>query len=73
MLLCGNPGEGIHAIRVMDVAVVDLAFVLGAAYFLSHTPQDFLKTTAVLLATGLIVHRLLGINTTLNKLVFGLV
>ena len=74
MVVCGNVNEGIHAIRLCDVAVVDVAVTALAAYMLSpRIGHPFSHTFVGLVVLGVVVHRVLGINTTLNKFVFGIV
>ena len=79
-MICGLPRTGIHAIRLCDFAIVDVAATALAAYGLSvymgsgDLYGDFYgaaKYFAILVACGVVVHRVLGINTKLNMVVFG--
>lgn len=65
----GREGEGIHSIRVWDIAVIDLLLTLLAAYAISkYIRLQFLPTVILLLVTSVIIHRLFCVNTTLVKL-----
>ena len=70
----GKPNEGIHSIRVFDIAIMDLAFtVLAAAVITLLFKWPFLPVLAVVLVIGIFMHRLFCVNTTVNKMIFGVV
>ena len=68
----GKPREGVHALRipVLDIALVDTLLTLAAALLISKLFQSsFLWTFLILLVVGVIVHRMLCVDTRLNKLI----
>ncbi len=67
----GVPGEGIH-FHVAGVAIVDVVLTLVAACFLARWLSWSVTWTFVcLVAASVVVHRLVGVETTLTKLVYG--
>lgn len=65
-------GEGPHSIRLFNIAIVDLAVTIVAAFFISKAiNKNFYLTLLVLLIIGVFIHRLFCVNTTINKLIFG--
>jgi hypothetical protein len=70
----GREGEGVHSIRLFDVAVVDVVATLIAGALLGRRSlKMFLAITLGLFLLGVIAHRLFCVNTTVNKAIFGLV
>ena len=68
----GKPGTGVHGIRFANLPVADTALTLVAAgltthYF--HVPTPL--STCGWLAAGIALHRLFGVRTTIDKLLFG--
>jgi hypothetical protein len=73
----GKPGEGVHAYRVFDVAVVDVVMTVVAAVLLSRyvlgIPVASLSTILVvvaLFAVGVVAHRLFCVRTRIDRLLF---
>ena len=70
----GKPNQGIHSIRLFNIAIVDLAFTVIAAVALSYWFKwPFIYVLIGLLVLGIIAHRLFCVNTTLNKALLGVV
>lgn len=68
----GKPGTGSHAHRTLGMATVDLAATVAVAGGISwYYDYNFLLVLIVLLAIGIIVHYLFGVNTALNVAIFG--
>lgn len=63
-----EPRTGIHAIRVFDVAIIDVLFTIVAAFAISR--EHFLVVFIILLVLSVIVHSLLGIKTRTNSWLF---
>ncbi len=64
----GKPGEGVHSLRFMNIAVVDMGLTLGAAYLLSQTTRfTFTESSIGLLVLGFGLHWLFCVQTTLTK------
>ena len=76
-MICGLPRTGIHAFRVCDFAIVDVAATALGAWLLDDYfvrffgVTGFAKHFVILLACGVVVHRALGINTKLNMAILG--
>jgi hypothetical protein len=70
--LFGNVNEGVHSIRLFDIAVVDVAStVLGAYIFWSYYPRyHFSLVLAFFFILGIISHRIFCVRTTIDKLLF---
>jgi hypothetical protein len=69
--LFGQPGKGSHKYRILDIAVVDLAFtVIGAYIIAKYLKQDFKMVLFILILLGIILHRLFCVRTTIDKLLF---
>jgi len=69
--LFGKPGEGIHKYRIGGMAAVDWLLTLAAGYFIAaRTNRSFVAVTTQLVALGILLHRLFGVNTALNEKIF---
>lgn len=65
----GKPGTGVHAIRVFDVALVDVALTVIAAYYISKHYGWSLKWTIFwAFIIGEIFHYIFCVETTVIKL-----
>jgi hypothetical protein len=70
--LLGVEGQGVHSIRLFDIAIVDLALTVIGAWFLSKLFKvSFVWTFVALMILGLILHRLFCVKTTMTTWVFG--
>lgn len=70
----GKEGEGVHSIRLFDIAVVDYIMTYLAAYIISRYYEvSFIITSTVLFLVAILFHRLFCVNTTVNKMIFGVV
>ena len=67
----GKPGEGVHSVRLMNLAIADviMTVVIGIvlAYYFSW---NYVATTCLLFLIGIFMHRLFGVRTTIDKLLF---
>lgn len=69
--LLGKPGEGIHSFRIFGFAGADILLTLAAAKFIAAKKnKSFIKVSAQLVALGILLHRIFGVNTTLNNMIF---
>lgn len=68
----GKVGEGAHAYRVFDVAIVDVIFTIIGAYIIHFSlPQyKFIHILVVLFASGIALHRFFCVRTTVDKALF---
>lgn len=64
----GRPNEGVHKYRIFNVAVVDTLLTIFAAFLISR--RHFWIVLALLFITGIILHRLFCVRTTIDKLLF---
>ena len=65
------PGEGIH-FHVFGVAIMDLlATILGAYFITWKTGLGLPLVLTILFIIGIVIHRMLGIHTTFDKIIFG--
>jgi len=72
----GKPGEGVHSIRLFDIAIIDVAFTFLFAYLLKKLGLDIFKNTSVyiifayLMLLSLVIHKIFCVETTLTKFIF---
>lgn len=61
----GKPREGVHAIRIFDIAIVDLLLTFLAAWFISdkYFPGNLLVVFFALFLLGMIMHRLFCVDS----------
>jgi len=69
--ILGVPGKGIHSYRLFGVAIADVIMTIIVASLLSYFFKfSFLKTLLILFLTGIVLHRLFCLRTTIDKLLF---
>ena len=69
--LFGKPGTGMHKYRVFNIAVFDVAVVLACGFVISkYFKYPLSYTLVVLFILGIIVHRLFGVRTGIDKKLF---
>jgi len=69
--LFGNPNEGMHNYRIFDISVMDSLITIGIAYAISrYYNEDFKIILIILILSGIIIHRLFCVKTTIDKLLF---
>ena len=67
----GEPGKGLHSIRLFNISVVDVLATIAAAYIISKkTGKDFKIILIILFLLGIILHKLFCVKTTINNLIF---
>ena len=67
----GEPGKGIHSYRLFGVAIADVIMTIVVAFFISYFFKfSFIKTLLVLFLTGIVLHRVFCVRTTIDKLLF---
>lgn len=72
--ILGVEGEGVHSIRILNIAVFDLLATLLVGVLIAHYFKfNLYLTWAVLILIGILVHRLFCVNSTINKSIFGIV
>jgi hypothetical protein len=70
--ILGKVGEGAHSIRIFNIAIVDVLLTIITAYIIHLlTPSyRFLSVLLILFASGIILHRIFCVRTTIDKLLF---
>lgn len=69
----GLPNEGIHSYKIYDIAYLDFIVTMVAAYIIQ---KIFLRDTSYssvllgLFLLGIVVHRVLNVRTTIDKILF---
>jgi hypothetical protein len=68
----GKVGEGVHSYRIFNIAIVDVVFtILGAFIIHLFLPKyKFIYILLVLFLSGIFLHRLFCVRTTIDKLLF---
>lgn len=67
----GRPNEGVHSIRIFNIAIVDLFLTILVAYIASiYFNKSFLIILLILLIIGIVLHRIFCVRTTIDKILF---
>jgi len=67
----GKPNKGVHSIRFLGVAIVDVIMTIVVALLISYIFKlRFWVVCIVLFILGIILHRLFCVRTTVDKLLF---
>ena len=68
----GRENEGVHSIRVYNIAIIDLLLTILASWLIAkYTRLNVFVVFIILLLMAIIMHRLFCVNTTFNKFIFG--
>ena len=68
----GKEGEGVHSIRLFNIAVVDLVLTVIGSYFISmYFDVSFWPVLLVVLVISVLVHKLFCVDTTFTRFIFG--
>ena len=66
----GRPGEGVHQYRILDIAVVDVALTVLAAWIITwFVDYSFWTVFIALFFLGIVVHKLFCVRTKIDRLV----
>lgn len=67
----GPPRTGVHAVRILDVAVVDAVLALALASAIAKaTKWSLLRSALITFILGIVLHRAFCVRTTLDKVLF---
>ena len=67
----GIPRKGIHSYRFFGLAIADVIMTIIGAFLIAYfTEQNFIYTLIILFVSGIILHRLFCVRTTIDKLLF---
>lgn len=70
--LFGAPNTGAHSYRFFGFAIVDVVLTILVAYLISlFFPISFRYSLLLLFLSGILLHRLFCVRTTVDKLLFG--
>ena len=70
----GKPNEGAHSYRFLNLAIVDVILTIIGSFIIAKLFNlNFLLVLLIIFILGIILHRLFCVNTTINKLIFGIV
>lgn len=70
--LLGKVGKGVHSIRFLNIAVIDVFLTFIAAYIIYSFNRkiNYFLILILLFIAGIILHRLFCVRTTIDKLLF---
>jgi hypothetical protein len=67
----GKPNKGIHSYRIFNIAIVDVIMTLIGAMLISYFFKlRFIYTSAFLFFSGIVLHRLFCVRTTIDNFLF---
>jgi hypothetical protein len=67
----GIVNKGVHKYKIFNIAIFDLLFTLLSALIISfYIKKSFITIFILLFLISIIVHRIYGIRTTVDKLLF---
>jgi len=67
----GKPNTGLHHYRIANIAIIDVLATILTAFIISYFSNiSFWKTLIILFISGIILHRLFCVRTTIDKLLF---
>jgi hypothetical protein len=70
----GRVNEGVHSYRIFNIAIIDVIFtIIGALVISIIFKINFGLILIFLLLLGIVLHRLFCVNTTINKMIFGII
>ena len=66
----GEPGKGVHSLRIFGFALVDVLLTIIVAFAIAHYfNKNVIVVFIVLLAIAVFLHWLFCVDTALNKMV----
>tara|TARA_Y100000817_G_scaffold307171_1_gene293322 strand:+ start:10033 stop:10317 length:285 start_codon:yes stop_codon:yes gene_type:complete len=71
--LFGKPNVGIHSYRIFNIAYIDVIFTFIGAFFIQklfYPKKKYLKILLYLFLIGILLHRLFGVRTTIDRFLF---
>jgi len=68
----GKPGQGAHAYRIYDIAIIDVFFTILAAFLIQRffPLYSVLFILICLFLLGIAFHRFFCVRTTIDKMLF---
>lgn len=71
--ILGKPKKGIHSVRVLDIAIMDVIMSIIGAYLLSMVfpyKNAFIYALCFVFGSGILLHRMFCVRTTVDKWLF---
>ena len=66
----GKPKEGIHSIRIKDIAIIDVIGTIVMSLIISCIiNKSMIVILIILLLLGIILHRIFCVKTTIDKMI----
>lgn len=66
----GKPNSGVHRYRIFNIAIVDVLCTFLGAFAISYFCKvNYLATLFILFLSGVILHRIFCVKTTIDKLI----
>ena len=67
----GVPKKGVHQYRIFNIAIVDVLLTIILAFIISYSFNiNFLLTLIILFLSGIILHKIFCVKTTVDKIIF---
>lgn len=71
----GKVGEGVHSLRLFNIAIVDTLLTFVLAYIINSYLKSYLKSNLliiffILLVISIFIHKAFCVETTLTKMFF---
>ena len=68
----GEIGKGVHSYRIFDIAIIDVLLTLLISYIIKiiKPSYSYICILLILFTTGIILHRVFCVRTTIDKLLF---
>lgn len=63
--------ENIHRTQILKIDLDIIATILFSYYLSTIIKKTFFVTFVIVLIISIIIHRILGINTRINEMIFG--
>lgn len=75
--LFGKPNTGVHSYRIFNIAIVDVILTILGSYLIYLGIKTYLYPTIsfwfilfIIFISGIVLHRLFCVRTTIDKLLF---
>ena len=67
----GEPGKGVHSVRFLGLAIIDVLMTIFGAYLIHlYFQYPFWLVLLILFSLAIFLHRLFCVRTTIDKLLF---
>ena len=71
----GEPGTGVHSIRLFNFAIVDVIITIICAIItnimIKGDTKSLIIVTLIWFVSGIILHRIFCVKTTIDQVIFG--